>query len=299
MASSDGEPKSIVECHETVTEYQETFMEIHQFIDAEYIETSISGYTFSTSTASRTYTPPTRIPNRPNEPDSHDNEPSPSPLVPQAPFNTGIVLTRSPDATSWEEFDTLPLVHEFQIIKPPSYDRSQIPWHPYRHVVFLLGRNMLVKYIPTFLYYWLSRYNHSSPHRTFDSADLKHLQEFDRVMKLLLMIMVRWSKGKRSGTFLFEAQVVNAFNEGQQLFSNLIQSLLLAQSRAFAMTGRKETDIANWIRIGYPSEAEGKVFFHQLNDKYLGFNQVLLDCVRWINACWIWLEAPGSESLLF
>lgn len=118
-------------------------------------------------------------------------------------------------------------------------------------------------------------------------------------MKLVVTIVMRWCTGDTTGRILFEAHVVKAWNEGQQLFSNLIQSLLLAQSRAFAMTGRKETDAANWIRMGDPHEAEGKLFFRQLNDKRLGFNQVLSDFDRWNNACWTWLAAPGSESLLF
>lgn len=299
MASSNGEPKSIVEYQETIMEYHETFMEIHETSNAEYHEKSISAYTFSKATASRTYSPPTRFPNHPNEPNSHDIKPSPSPLVPQAPSNTRMVLARSHDTASRGVFDNLPFDHEFAIIKPPPYDRSQLPWHPSRHVVCLLGRDMLAKYIPTFLYFWLCRYKHSPPHQNFECADLRHLQEFNRVMRLLLTIVGRWSRGDRSGRILFEAQVVNAFNEGQQIFSNLIQSLLFAQSRAFAMTGRTETDIAHWIRTGDPDEAKGMIFFQQLNDKYLGFNRVLLDCDRWINACWIWLGAPGSESLLF
>lgn len=291
MASSDEEPKSIVEYHETIMEYHETS-------NAEYHETSIAEYTFS-ATASRTYSPLMRVPKLPSGPNSHDTKPSPSPSVPKAPSKTTMVLARSSDTASRGAFDTSSFDHEFKIIQSPPYDRSRLPWHQSRHVIFLLGRDMLAKYIPTFLYFWLCRYKHGPPHQNFDSADLRHLQEFNRVMKLLFTIVKRWWSGNKSGRILFEAQVVNAWNEGQQLYFNVIQSLLLAQSRAFAMTGRKETDDANWIRVGDPHEAEGKLFFRQLNDKYLRFNKVLSDCDRWTNACWIWLGAPGSESLLF
>lgn len=283
--------KSIVEYHQTILEYHETS-------NAVYHETSFAEYTFS-ATASRTYSPPMRVPKRPYGPNSHDTKPSPSPIVPKAPSNTKMVIARSLDTASRGAFDTLPFDHEFKIIQSPPYDRSRLPWHQSKHVVFLLGRDMLAKYIPTFLYFWLCRYQHGPPHQNFDSADLRHLQEFNRVMKLLLTIVKRWSSGDKSGRILFEAEVVKAWNEGQQLFSNLIQSLLLAQSRAFAMTGRMETDAANWIRMGDPHEAEGKLFFRQLNDKCLGFNQLLSDFDRWNNACWTWLAAPGSESLLF
>lgn len=292
MASSGGEPKSIVEYHET------TIMEYHETSNAEYHETSIAEYTFS-ATASRTYSPPMRIPKWPSCPISHETDSSPSPSVPLASSNATMLLARSSDTASRGALDTLPSYHEFKIIQSPPYDRSRLPWHQSRHVIYLLGRDMLAKYIPTFLYVWLCRYQHAPPHQNFDLADLRHLQEFNRVMKLLYTIVTRWWSGNKSGRTLFETQVVNAWNLGQQLFSNLIQSLLLAQSRAFAMTGRKETDASNWVSMGCPHESEGKLFFRQLNDENLGFNQVLSDCDRWNNACWIWLGAPGSEALLF
>lgn len=275
MASSDREPKSIVKYHETITEY-----------------------TYS-ATASRTYSPPMRVSKRPDGPSSHDTRSSPSPFVPNAPSNVQMVLARSSDTASRGAFDTSPFNHEFKIIQAPRYERSRLPWHQSRHVILLLGRGMLAKYIPTFLYFWLCRYEHDSSHQNFDRADLRYLQEFNRVMRLLYTIVTRWWTGNKSGRILFETQVVNAWNEGQQIYSNLIQLLLLAQSRAFAMTGRKETDAANWVRVEGSHESEGKLFFQQLNDADLGFNQVLSDCDRWNNACWIWLAAPGSESLLF
>lgn len=293
MASPDVEQESIVEYHETTT-----IMEYHETSTAEYHETSIEEYTFS-ATASRTYSPPMRVPKRPNGPNSHDTRSSPSRVVPTAPSDAAMVLARSSDTASRGALDTLSFDHEFKIIQSPPYDRSRLPWHQNRHVIFLLGRDMLAKYIPTFLYFWLCRYQHAPPHQNFDRADLRHLLDFHRVMKLLYTIVTRWWSGNRSGRILFETKVVNAWNEGQQIFSNLMQSLLLAQSRAFAMTGRKETDAANWVRMGDTHESEGKLFFRQLNEKDLGFNQVLSDFDRWNNACWIWLEAPGSESLLF
>lgn len=276
MASSDGERRTIVEYHETI----------------------ITEYTFS-AIASRTYSPQMRVSNRPNGSNSHNTKSSPSPFVPNAPSNVPMVLARSSDTASRGALDTSPFNHEFKIIQPPPYQRSRLPWHQSRNVICLLGRGMLAKYIPTFLYFWLCHYEDTSPHQSFDRADLRHLQEFNRVMQLLYTIVTRWWTGNKSGKILFETQVVNTWNEGQQLYSNLIQLLLLAQSRAFAMTGRKETDAANWVRVGGPHEREGNLFFRQLNDEDLGFNQVLSDCDRWNNACWIWLSAPGSESLLF
>lgn len=236
---------------------------------------------------------------RPNTPEPQNTETFPSCYVAQTPSNADLVLARSSDTALMGALDTLPCDHEFKIIQSPPLHKAHLPWQQGRHVIFLLGRGMVAKYIPTFLYFWLCRYEHGPPHQTFDRADLRYLLEFNRIMKLLCTIVTRWGSGNKVGKTLFETQVVMAWNEGQQLFFNLIQLLLLTQSRAFAMTGRRETDPANWVRVGKPHEREGKLFFRQLNDEDVGFNTMLSELDRWNNACWTWLGAPGSESLLF
>lgn len=266
--------------------------------NTEDCETS-STEDISSATASRNHSPTLIVAKRPNTPKSQNTKTLPSCYVAQPVSNSKLVLARSADAAAMGSLDAVPFNDEFKIIQSPPLHKTQLPWHKGRHVIFLLGRGMVAKYIPTFLYFWLCRYEHGPPHQNFDRADLRNLQEFNRIMKLLYTIVTRWWSGSNAGRILFEAEVVTAWNEGQQLFFDLIQLLLLAQSRAFAMTGRKETDAANWVRVGSPHEREGKLFFRQLNDEDLGFNVLLSEFDRWNNACWTWLGAPGSESLLF
>lgn len=255
------------------------------------------------ATASRNHSPVMMIVAKPPvAPKPHNTETFPSCYVAQPSSNSSdakMILARSFDTASMGALDTLPFHHEFKIIQSPPLPKARLPWQQDKHVIFLLGRGMVARYIPTFLYFWLCRFDHGPPHQTFDRSDLRCLMEFNRVMKLLDTIVTRWCGGGKVGKTLFGTQVVMAWNNGQQLFFNLIRLLLAAQSRAFAMTGRKETDPANWVHVGKPHEREGKLFFRQLNDEDLGFNAMLFEFNRWNNACWIWLTAPGSESLLF
>lgn len=266
--------------------------------NTEDCETS-STENLSSATASRPHSPMIIAAKRPKSPQSHKTATSPSCYVAQPVSDSKLVLARSSDTAAMRSLDTLPFYDEFKIIQSPPLQKTDLAWHKSRHVIFLLGRGMLAKYIPSFLYFWLCRYEHGPPHQNFDRADLRNLQEFNRIMRLLYTIVTRWFSGSNAGRILFETEVVTAWNKGQQLFSDLIQLLLLAQSRAFAMTGRKETDAANWVRVGSPHEREGKLFFRQLNDEDLGFNILLSEFDRWNDACWTWLGAPGSESLLF
>lgn len=269
--------------------------------NAEDCETS-SSEDVSSATASGNHSPMMIVTKRPKSQKSQKSrsiKTLPSYYVAQPVSNSELVLARSSDSAAMGSLNALPFHDEFKIIQSPPLRKTQLPWHKGRHVIFLLGRGMVAKYIPTFLYFWLCRYEHGPPHQNFDRADLRNLQEFNRIMKLLYTIVTRWWSGSTAGRTLFETDVVTAWNEGQQLFFDLLQLLLLAQSRAFAMTGRKETDAANWVRVGGPHEREGKLFFRQLNDEDLGFNVLLSEFDRWNNACWTWLGAPGSESLLF
>lgn len=253
----------------------------------------------SPATASKNHSPMMIVAKRPDTSESHDTETFLSRYVAEPPPNSDLVLVRSSDTASMGLLDALPFNHEFKIIQSPPLHRTSLPWHESRHVIFLLGRGMVAKSISIFLYFWLCHYEHGPPHQNFESADLRYLLNFNNIMQLLEKIVTRWWSGDKVGRILFEAKVVTAWNDGQQLFFDLIQLLLLAQSRAFAMTGRTERDPANWIRVGGPHEREGKLFFRQLNYEDLGFDFLLSEFDRWNNACWTWLGAPESESLLF
>ncbi len=149
---------------------------------------------------------------------------------------------------------------------------------------------MTAEFIPNSLRYWSLIHDDLKPVNN-PSVLKRILIESCRLMKLLMIIDLRWTRGNTCGKILYRRKLDEARDDGQQLWAHLKRILRETQDLAFLSSGGEATI---WISVGRGNCADGKAFFECFN-RNSEIRPLLREFKEWNDACQVWI--PAAEPL--